>query len=262
MRYVRFALALAGAVMCSACFQFSTVLTLRADGSGTVDQRLLFTQAAVAQLRQLASLGGGGQDFDPLSEKRAREAATTLGQGVTYVSSTVIDTSEGVGRDITYAFTDINQLSLDQAPRPPGGIPVLPRSANSSDRVAFRLTRLADGHALLRIAVPQLPALGGDHASPSNSPSADQIAMLKPMLAGARLSIVIEPAGRLVRTSSPYVTGQRVTLVDVNLDSLLNDDTLLQRLQAAPTPDEAKSILKNVPNLKVNLDPEITIEFE
>ena len=86
--------------------------------------------------------------------------------------------------------------------------------------------------------------------------------MLKPMLAGVRLTIAIEPAGRLVRTNSPYVTGQRVTLVDVLIDSLLNDDTLLQRLQAARTPDEAKTILKSVPGLKVNLDPEITIEFE
>jgi len=86
--------------MCGACFQFSTVLTLKADGSGTIDERLLFTQAAVTQLRQLASLGGDGQAFDPLSEKQAREAATTMGRGVTYVSSAVVDTSEGVGRAI------------------------------------------------------------------------------------------------------------------------------------------------------------------
>ena len=86
--------------------------------------------------------------------------------------------------------------------------------------------------------------------------------MLKPMFAGAHLSIVIEPAGALVRTSSPYVDGQRVTLVDVNVDSLLGDDTLVPRLQAARTPEETKAILKSVPGLKVNLDPEITVEFE
>ena len=136
------------------------------------------------------------------------------------------------------------------------------RRVDSSDRVSFALTRQADGHALLKITVPQLPALGGDNAPRSGSPSADQIAMLKPMLAGARLSIAIEPAGRLVRTSSPYVTGQRVTLVDVDIDSLLGDDTLLPRLQAARTPEETKAILKGVPGLKVNVDPEITIEFE
>jgi hypothetical protein len=258
MRSIRAALVLAGAVICGGCFQFSTVLTLKADGSGTIDQRLLFTQAAVAQLRQLAALGGGGQGFEPVSEQQARDAATTMGPGVTYVSSTPINSAEGVGRDIKYAFADISQLRLDQAPPGPGGISVGPQRTDSSDRVAFKLTRQADGLAVLTIAVPQLSAITGNSASPS----ADQIAMLKPMFAGAHLSMAIEPAGRLVRTSSPYVTGQRVTLLDVSVDSLLSDDTLLPRLQAAHTLEEAKTILKGVPDLKATLDPEITIEFE
>ena len=202
LRFAYCALVLAAAVMCSACFQFSTVLTLKTDGSGTIQQRLLFSQAAIAQLRQFAALGGGGADFDPLSERQARDAAASLGPGVTYVSSTPIDSSEGVGRDITYTFTDINQLSLDQAPPPPGGIPAVPQGAGAGGRVTFKLTRQADGRSLLSIALPELPVSG------SNGPSADQVAMLKPMLAGARLSIEIEPAGTLVRTSSPVRDGQ------------------------------------------------------
>ena len=262
MRYARCALLLAAAVTCSACFQFSTVLTLNADGSGTIDQRLLFSQTAIAQLRQFAALGGGAAEFDPLSERQARDAAASLGPGVAYVSSTPIDSSEGVGRDIRYTFADINQLSLDQAPPPPGGVPAPPQGAGTESRVTFKLTRQADGRSLLTIALPQLPAVSGDPSTRSNMPSAEQVAMLKPMLGGARLSIEIEPAGTLVRTSSPFVTGRRVTLLDVNADALFKDDTLLQRLQAARTPDEMKTILKNVPDLKLNLDPEITIEFQ
>src|SRR5437588_7714129 len=105
MKSFRPGLVLAAAVLCSGCFQFSTVLTLKADGSGTIDQRLLFTQAAVAQLRQLAALGGGGQAFEPVSEQQARDAAPTIGPGVTYVSSTAVNNSEGIGRDTRYAFT-------------------------------------------------------------------------------------------------------------------------------------------------------------
>jgi hypothetical protein len=262
MKPFRLGVVLAAAVLCSGCFQFSTVLTLKADGSGTIDQRLLFTQAAVAQLRQLAALGGGGQPFDPVSEQQARDAAPTIGAGVTYVSSTAINSSEGVGRDIKYAFTDISQLRLDAAPPPPGGLPITAPGANSADQVSFQLARQADGHSLLKISMPQLPLLSANGSLSSNSPSADQIAMLRPMLAGAHITIAIEPAGRLVHTSSPYADGQRVTLADVNVDSLLNDATLIARLQAARTPDEMKTVLNSVPGLKVNLDREITIEFE
>ena len=263
MRYARFVLLLAGVVVCSACFQFSTVVSVKPDGSGTIDQRMLFTQAAVAQLRQFAALSGGTGEFEPVSEQQARDGAAALGPGVTYVSSTPINSPEGVGRTIKYAFTDINTLKLDQAPPPPGGMPA-PASpaADGEPRVSFALTRPEGGNVLLTIKIPQLPAIGGDASLPSNGPSLEQFAMLKPLLAGARITIDIEPAGRLVRTSSPYVAGNRVTLLDVNVDALLADDTLLQRLQAAKTPDEAKAILKNIPGLKANLDPELTIEFQ
>jgi hypothetical protein len=221
---------------------------------------MLFTPAAVAQLRQFAALSGGAGDFEPVSEQQARDGAAALGPGVTYVSSTPINSPEGVGREIKYAFTDINMLKLDQAPPPPGGMPAPATPASDGEpRVSFALTRPAGGNALLTIKIPQLPAIGGDT---SNGPSLEQFAMLKPLLAGARITIDIEPAGQLVRTTSPYVSGNRVTLLDVNVDALLADDTLLQRLQAAKTPDEAKAILKNVPGLKANLDPELTIEFQ
>ena len=261
MRLARLTLLLTGALLCGGCFQFSTVLTVRGDGSGTIDQHLLFAPSAIAQLGQLSALAGGGQGFDPLSERQAREAATTMGTGVTYVSSTPINGPEGVGRDIRYAFTDINQLRLDEAPPTPGGLSLGPAAASPS--VSFSLTRQADGQALLKILVPQLPILPGSAGARGrgNTPSTDQMAMLRPMLAGARMSMVVVPDGTLVRTSSPYVSGQRVTLMDVAVDALLNDDTLVARLQAARTPEEAKAILGAVPGLKVNLDPEITIAF-
>ena len=167
----------------------------------------------------------------------------TSAPGVTYVSSTVINSSEGVGRDIKYAFTDVNTLKLDQAPPPPGGMPAPgPQAADAGPRVSFAMTRQPGGNSILTITLPELPVLGGDNAP--STPTAEQFAMIKPLLAGARMNIEIEPAGRLVRTSSPYVSGNRVTLLDVNVDAVLADETLLQRLQAAKTPEEAKAILK------------------
>jgi hypothetical protein len=262
-RYAGLMLAVGCALVGSACFQSSTVLTVKADGSGTIDQRVVFTQSAIAQLRQLATLSGGGdpQTFDPVSEEQAREGAAVLGPGVTYLSSTPINNSDGVGRDIKYAFTDINQLRVDQAPVPPGGGTITSRD---DERVAFKLTRQPNGNALLTITVPQMPALGaGDNAGQSfTAPSPEQIALIRPMVAGAHVSIAIEPAGRLVRTNSLYVTGQRVVLLDVDLDSALSDDALLRKLQTAKTPDDAKTVLKNVPGLIMNLEPELTIEFQ
>jgi hypothetical protein len=131
-----------------------------------------------------------------------------------------------------------------------------------SSAVSFQISQLPDGHTLLRITVPRPAAQSGGTASSGilGQIPLGQMAMFKSMLVGARLSIAVEPAGQLVRTSSPYVDGSRVTLMDVDLDQLLKGDTL-SRLQAAPTPEDARAILDNTPGVKVNLDPEITIEF-
>jgi hypothetical protein len=47
----------------------------------------------------------------------------------------------------------------------------------------------------------------------------------------------------------------------VDLDRVLGDEAFLARLQAAKTPDEVRAVTKGAPGLKINLDPEITVEF-
>ena len=84
--------------------------------------------------------------------------------------------------------------------------------------------------------------------------------MVRPLVAGARLAMAIEPVGQLVRTSSPWVEGPRVSIVDIEFDQFLHDDTL-RRLQGARTVDDAKAALKESPGVKISFDPEITIEF-
>ena len=258
MRTARLVLVLTAGLACAGCFQLSSVLIVNADGSGTIQQRMLFTSAAIAQMRGLAALSGGGQNFDPLSETAVRAAAAALGAGVSYVSSTPVTTGDGQGRDIVYAFTDINTLRLSEEPPIPGGGGLRPQG--SSTEVSFKLEPQPGGTSLLRIVVPR-PALPGATPGSPAQISPDQLAMFKQMFAGARLSIVVEPEGQVVRTSSPYVDGRRVTLIDIDIDQLFKDDSLLAKLQTVKTPEEAKALLEGVSGVKVNLDPEITIEF-
>jgi hypothetical protein len=256
---------LSSALTSGGCFQFVSVLTVKGDGSGTIQQRLQFTSAALAQMRGLSLMGrrGAADGFDPISEEQARASAPRLGQGVTYVSSAPIVNAEGQGRDITYAFADINQLHLAAAPPSPGGLTVRAPSLGTDQQISFKRTLEAGGNSLLHINIPRptLPGVGALGQTGRGEFSSSQIAMFKQMVVGARLSIVVEPAGTLIGSSSPYVDGQRVTLIDIDFDQLLRDESMLSRLQAAKTEDEAKAVLADMPRVKVNLDPEITIEF-
>lgn len=237
----------------------TTTLKVNGDGSGTIDHRMVYSAAAIAQLRQFAMFGGrGGQSFDPLSEQQARNMTASIGPGVTYVASTPITSATGQGRETTFAFTDVSQLRISTQPAAPAGISVkTPGLSTESESITFSLTREPGGNTVLHIHVPEpnfLDALGSPGATA-------QIGLIKTMLAGAHVLLVAEPSGTLIKTSSPYVDGSRVTLLEVDLDQVLKDETLLPRLQAATTPDEAKTIVKNAAGLKINLEREITIEF-
>jgi len=265
MRHLHVALLVTGAISCAGCFDMTTVLKVDGAGSGTITHRMLLTTQAINQLRQLSALGGGrGSTFDPLSEAQARTMASVIGEGVTLVSSTPVTMPTGQGRESVYAFTDINKLKVSTQPPAPEGVKVQASGLSTDgETVTFSLTREANGNALLHINVPEptwLDSLGPKPGGPA-APPPSQLAMIKSLLAGAHVLLAVEPAGALIRSSSPYVDGSRVTLLEVDLDQMLKDDTLLARLQAATTQDERKAIIKDATGLKINFDREITMEF-
>lgn len=261
MRSVSIAAVLvAAALTTSGCFHMTTTLTVRGDGSGTIDHKMLVTNAGIAQLKQFGALSGGrGQNVDPISEEQARSLAVSIGPGVTYVSSTPTTSPLGQGRDAIYAFTDVSQLRISPRPAVPAGLPSSGAPGLSADAspITFSLTHEANGNAVLHIHVPE-PDFLGTLATPA---AANQLAMVKMLLAGARVSLMAEPAGTLVRTTSPYVVGSRVTLLDIDLDQILRDEASIARLQAATTQEEAQAVLEHLAGLKIDLTREITIEF-
>ena len=253
------------ALSTTGCFQMTTVLKVNGDGSGTINHRMVYTKAALAQLKSFAALGGGGgraASVDPLSEQQARDMTASIGPGVSYVSSELVTTPLGQGRDAIYAFSDVSTLRISTQPAAPNGMSIKTQGfstqPSAAESITFSMTREPSGNAVLHIHVPE-PNYLDFFGSPQ---AAGQIGMIKTMLAGARVLLAAEPAGTLVKTSSPFVEGPRVTLLDIDLDTVLADETLLPRIQAvAATPAEAKAVLLAAKGLKINLDPEITIEF-
>jgi len=250
-------------IACSACFESTTVLRVNGDGSGTLLQRTVIKKAALAQLRSFSALGGGRATLDPLSEDQARSLAASLGEGVTLTSTSKISSDEGEGRESTYTFTDVTKLHVSEQPPTPGGVSVKTQGLSTdAPDITLGLTHDPNGDAVLHILVPPPAIFAGPDGSGGINPIViTQLQALKGMLAGAHLLLAAEPQGALVKTSSPYVDGTRVTLLEIDLDQLLADETFLARLQAARTPDEVRAVVRDAPGLKINLDPDITVQF-
>jgi hypothetical protein len=235
---------------------------VKGDGSGTIEHRMMFSSTALAQIKQFAGLGGGNQGFDPVSEEQARSMAKSLGEGVTVVSTRPITAADGQGRETVYAFPDVSRIRLSQQPDAPGGLSLRAQGLNTDvSGITMSMSHQPNGNAVLHIHLPEPAVAALSSAAGANPAVAQQMALLRTMLAGAKVEIEVEPVGLLVDSNSPYVYGPRVTLLEMNLDDILTNDALIRRVQASKTPDELRDAIKNVPGLKVNLDHEVTVEF-
>jgi len=106
------------------CIQVTTLVKVKPDGSGTVEETLLMNKKTMQEIQGMMQemaeqMGGGGAPgggLDLLDEEKLRQSAYEMGQGVTFVSAEKIDTAESEGYRAVYAFADINGLTLSTSP--------------------------------------------------------------------------------------------------------------------------------------------------
>jgi hypothetical protein len=100
-------------------------------------------------------------------------------------------------------------------------------------------------------------------------PSTDDIdpammQMVKTMFQGFKIAIDLEVDGKIVKTNADYVNGSRVTLLELDMAGLFEDEAKLKALQSKLGPgasiSEIKPYLKDVKGVKIN-HPSLTIEY-
>ncbi len=256
----RCSLALLIALGSAGCLRSTTTIDLKADGSGTIVQETAVSAQALGMLQGLAGANQTGEKPPQLfGEEQARKAAATM--GVTFVSGEAVKTGDLEGYRARYAFDDISKVTvkMDQ-----GTDSVAPGSDTKKPPFGFTFKRGAAA-SVLTIQMPDqtpgaagaLPIPGGGGSDAEKAQAAQAMAMMKMMMRGLFVDVALNVNGRIIKSNAPYVEGSRVTLMQIDFDKLLSDDTALLKLQSAK---DIKS-LAAVPGLKVVTEPIVTIEF-
>lgn len=277
IRHARVALCALAAAVLSGCIQSSTLIKMKPDGSGTIEQTMTMSAEAISQLTALSAMSddkdkdkkkAGGLD-DLFSDADARTAASKLGEGVTFVSSQKIDTAERKGMKAVYAFTDIRKLKVDEVSMPGGGAASGAGSMAPKDPpMTFSFQQLPSGNGLLTINQPgiekAMTEAGSKPKPAANQPdpkmAAAGLEMAKQFLKGLKIDIAVQ-VPRVVKTNSSYVSGGTVTLLSMDFDQVLANPALMDRMNNAKTLADTKALLKDVKGFKVNLEPSLSIEF-
>lgn len=270
MRHARLSLLVAAAVLVSGCLSSATLVRVERDGSGTIDQTLLVNTQALKAMLPGFDPGGGRQARAGLMGAEDLERMTArMGEGVRVVSSEPIVQGGFEGIQVRFAFDDISRLRLDPEPLLAGGTGLARApAARGASPVSFALARQPAGTSLLTVRLEEPSTSGGappqDAPGPAVGADPQMLQMLQAMFAGFRVAIDLEVSGTIVRTNADHVSGSRVTLLELDMDTLVRDEVMLKELQARVGPGasltQIRPLVKNVPGLKVN-QPVVTIEF-
>lgn len=255
------------------CINFETLVKVKADGSGTLVQSMTMSAETMEMMKAAKGEGAKVEAGKPMALEtkdieQAKAEASKLGEGVTFVKAEPIDTSEARGMRATYSFKDVTKLKVSQKPTSPGGATPPAGGKDVDETMQFGFAKAANGNSVLTIGMPDLKAASKDGTSKSEAKApeapAEAMGMIKQMFKGLRIAIAVEPEGKVVSTNSPFVEGSRVTIMEMKFDSLIADEAKLKAFSEAMDSGsiaDAKRLMKGLPGVKINLDPEVKIEY-
>ena len=278
IRFAEIALVL---ICLAGCIQVTTLIKVKPDGSGTIEETLLINKAAMQRIEeaskqmnaQMGAQPGGGQvsgEFKILDEDKLRESASKMGQGVTYVSSKKLSTKDAEGYRATFAFSDINKVRLDTRPsdQTPSSAGMGAKGGKEEAVATFHFNQ--GPPAVLEVMLPE--ELTSDNLQPPELPDtlpADNPQMasmaneMKEMFKDMKINIALEVEGDIIRTNATHREGSKITLMEVDFGKVLQNDEALKKIkQLEPrNADQARKLLKDIPGIKVEFNPKLRVEF-
>jgi hypothetical protein len=224
-------------VVASGCINSASLVKIKPDGSGTIEQTMLVNMAAIKGLMSGMGASQTKESGGVLNEAEFKRAGERM--GVRPVSLTPMKEGGFEGAKAIYAFDDITKVRVDQDPQLGGrAAGTTPGSRVSTSPIKFGLTRQG-ATSVLTITVDEKAA---DSAT-------------------ARAQ---EVDGKIVKTNADYVSGSRITLLEVDMAGVFADEAKLKALQSKVQPgssiSELRPYLKDIKGVKVN-HPALTIEF-
>jgi hypothetical protein len=271
----------ATALQLAGCVEITQLIRLRGDGSGEIVQTILVSPAFIAEMKASDAEMQRSGDADrraglEQAAERARTDPGAFGAGVSFVSAEPIGTDEAPGIRLTLAFTDITHVDLSQL-QGLGSPPPAPTASGGEHDLRFRLDRRPGGRSVLTALFVEDPAereAGAATPVPKAGPKAgagvkgaEELGkgmreMFEALLTGMRIAFAVE-VPELLATSSPWVEGDTVTLLELDMDALLADETKLTAFGASDNTSLAalRELFAGVPGVKLPPGSEVTIEF-
>ncbi len=271
----------------SGCIQDNTVINIKPDGSGTIEETVLMGNAFIDMMQGLTkgmSEAGAQDTAEPKEPKpkndesviaemmeKAKTNAKEFGDGVKFVSAKPAKTQTASGYTAVYSFDDISKVTLNQNPgkKTPGESKKEGADAEAAKNDAIKFAFKKGPVSRLSVTMPppktdEKKDKKDEAAGKDQSDDPNAIEMLKSMFKDMKVSIVLNMMGDIVKTNATYRTDKKITLIDMDFGKLINDMPLLKKInQAQPqSVEEVKAMVKGMEGLKLEFTSPVTVDFK
>lgn len=260
------------------CFQVETLVRVNPDGSGTVVETMMLSREMIAGMNgMMQGLAGENGAKPPPMElfepDKLKAQAAAMGEGVVYLSGEKCETDKYSGYRVTYAFKDINKLSLggkggESAGEAGASKPSMPVKFSFTKGPPATLTIVQprdekkEGHAKEKAAETGIENVAPQQEG-NGAISESEAKQIADMFMGMKMGLAVEVNGAIVETNATHREGSRITIIDFDLTkfgSSLPQMEKLKKLESS-SPAEAMELIKAIPGMKVDLNDRVKVVF-
>ncbi|WP_304130805.1 hypothetical protein [Ignavibacterium album] len=253
-------------IFLTGCLQLETKIYVNKDGSGTLEETVMFKDEVIEMMKQfiMAIDSTQSKDVNIFKEDDLISKAESYGEGVSYFSSEKLKSSGYEGATVKYNFTDISKLNLNLfSDEAVPGVSESDTPKNPEETLKFIFSR-NNSESELKIYIPSM--MESEQELPeevNDSTFNEEYEKAKEMFADMKMSFRIIPAEKIKSTNADFVKDNEVTLLEMNMNGLLLKPELFKELSGNKinSLDEFRELIKNVEGFKIESKNEVQINF-
>lgn len=250
------------------CLQVDTKVFVNKDGSGIIEENVLIKNEVLEMIKQFATAFDSTQaeEFNFFKEDELISKASKYGEGVTYLSSEKLKSGDFEGVKVRCSFQDISKINLslvadDQMP----SLTDESTPKDESELLKFVLDKTST-QTNLKIFLPSMKNDQDENIAEEeidDSTANENFEKVKEMFTDMKISLRIIPAEKIKQTNADFVDDNQVTIIEMNLNSLINNPELFKDLSGnkIKSLDEFRKAVKDLEGFKIESKNEINISF-
>lgn len=291
MRHLAILCTITACLFLSGCIQNDTVIHVKPDGSGTIEETVALSNALVESMQNMAKgLSEGIADAnadanadtdtkaragvsDPFQAmmKDARSRETQYGPDVKFVCATPVKTETMSGYKATYAFRDINTLRINQNPNSKTGMPAGGKDESQKKEEIIRFKFVKDPVSTLTVTMPETTKddkaaenAKQDKQQDKSESDPNSAEMMKMLFKDMSIRLVLDIDGAIVDTNATYRDKSQITLFDMHFGKIIGNVQVFEKLNATQpvTIEEMKELVKGIEGLKIEMNNPLVVSFK